>query len=292
MERTAAQRAGGRVRTPLLRRLGASLAHPLTRGLDLDDPRTTAARRRIIREKAFLRKVYEGWYRDLAGAVPPGPGEVLELGSGAGFLADFIPGLITSELFPCPGIQRVVDARELPFEGGSLRAIVMLDVLHHIPGPRRFLAEAARCIRPGGVVAMIEPWNTPWSRLVYTRLHHEPFLPAAPRWEFPASGPLSGANGALPWIIFHRDRALFEREFPQWRIGAVRLHTPLRYLLSGGVSMRALLPGVAHGPLRALEGLLAPLNPALAMFAQIVLVRTPAPAVGERPAGAGIIGAP
>src|SRR5262249_31802772 len=37
--------------------------------------------------------------------------------------------------------------------------------------------QATRCVRSGGVVAMIEPWVTPWSRFVYTRLHHEPFQP-------------------------------------------------------------------------------------------------------------------
>src|SRR5262249_39668042 len=127
----------------------------------------------------------------------------------------------------------------------------------------------ARCVRPGGVVSMIEPWVTPWSRLIYTRLHHEPFRPDATEWEFPATGPLSGANGAMPWIIFERDRAEFEREFPQWRMAAIRPHTPLCYLLSGGVSMRSLMPGWAHAPVRAVEAMLRP----LAMFAHVTLRR-------------------
>ena len=35
------------------------LEHPLTRGLDLDDPRTTHLRRRVLDEKRFLRRIYE-----------------------------------------------------------------------------------------------------------------------------------------------------------------------------------------------------------------------------------------
>src|SRR5262249_4673893 len=155
------------------------------------------------------------------GAVPAGEGGVLELGSGAGFLEEFIPGLITSDVFPSPGVQRVIDARALPFGAGELKAIVMTDVLHHIARPRGFLREADRCVRPGGVVSMIEPWVTPWSRVVYGRLHHEPFRPGAAEWEFPEAGPLSGANGALPWIMFARDRAVFEREFPSWKIARI-----------------------------------------------------------------------
>jgi hypothetical protein len=75
------------------------LAHPLTRGLDIDDPRTTQLRREIIQEKSFLRQIYQEWYATIAGALPRSMGPVLELGSGAGFLKDFLPGLITSEIF-------------------------------------------------------------------------------------------------------------------------------------------------------------------------------------------------
>lgn len=261
------------------------LAHPLTRGMAVDDPRTTELRRRIVREKVFLRRIYEEWYRGIAAAVPSRAGEgdwALELGSGAGFLAEtgLIPGLITSDVFAAPGVDRVIDARRLPFGEGALRAVVMTDVLHHVSEPRAFLAEAARCVRPGGVAAMVEPWVTRWSRLVYGRLHHEPFEPGAERWEFPASGPLSGANGALPWIMFERDRGVLEREFPQWRVESVRPMMPVRYLLSGGVSMRSLMPGWSSGLWRGVERAMGPVMGSTAMFAQITLRRAFGPETG------------
>lgn len=252
---------------------GNWLSHPLTRGLSIDDPRTTELRRRIIREKPFLRNIYVEWYRFIAAAIPPGSEPALELGSGAGFLDQFIPHLITSEVFPCPGVKLILDGRSLPFCDGSLRAIVMTDVLHHIRQPRLFLSEAARCVRPGGAVVAVEPWVTPWSRWVYTRVHHEPFIPQSRDWEFPLRGPLSGANGAMPWIIFHRDRARFEREFPQWQIDSIRPCMPVRYLLSGGVSLRSLMPGFTFGFWRGLEWILDPWRDSLAMFAQITLLR-------------------
>jgi SAM-dependent methyltransferase len=250
------------------------LSHPLTRGLSIDDPRTTALRRRIVNEKPFLKKIYIEWYQSVAAALPPGPGRVLELGSGPGFLDQFIDGLITSEIFPCPGVAVVLDGHRLPFDNVTLRAIVMIDVLHHLPRPREFLAEAARCVRPGGAIVMIEPWASPWSGWIYRRLHNEPFEPASATWEFPASGPLSGANMAMPWMIFHRDREQFEREFPQWRIADIRPMMPIRYILSGGVTLRSLMPGFAFGFWRTFESLLDPWRDRLAMFAQIQLVRT------------------
>jgi hypothetical protein len=120
---------------------------------------------------------------------------------------------------------------------------------------------------------MIEPWVTPWSRLVYSTLHHEPFRPQASDWHFPPGGPLSGANGALPWIVFRRDRRRFETEFAVWQIETIRPFMPLAYLLSGGVSLRSLLPGFAFDLVRGLEAALTPFDDALAMFALIVLRR-------------------
>jgi SAM-dependent methyltransferase len=160
---------------------------------------------------------------------------------------------------------------ELPFTDGALQAIVMIDVFHHIPQPRRFFTEAARCVRPGGVVLMIEPWVTPWSQLVYTRLHHEPFQPEAKQWEFPERGPLSGANGALPHIVFARDRLQFEGEFPMWQIQRITPMMPFCYLVSGGVSMRSLMPDWTFKCWRGVENMLSPFINKLAMFAYIVL---------------------
>jgi hypothetical protein len=120
---------------------------------------------------------------------------------------------------------------------------------------------------------MIEPWVTPWSRFVYTRLHHEPFLPAAAAWEFPETGPLSSANGALPWIVFARDRRQFEREFPGLGLERVELLMPFRYLVSGGVSLRNLAPAWSYRLWAGLERALAPVLHRWAMFAFVVLRR-------------------
>ena len=256
------------------------LAHPLTRGHDLDDPNTTALRRQIVRGKPFLRRIYQEWYAALAASIPPAaevPGRVLELGSGAGFFNEVVPETITSDIMLTPGAggaRVVLDGLRLPVGDAALRAIVMTNVFHHLPDARRFLAEAARAVRPGGVVAMVEPWISTWSRFVYRKLHHEPCLPEAPDWSFPATGPLSSANEAQAWIVFQRDADVFRREFPQWRLEQVRPMMPLSYLLSGGVSMRALAPSFAFGLLRAME---RAVGSRAAMFAYVRLRRVAQP---------------
>jgi len=243
------------------------LAHPLTASLADDDPKTTELRKQIIQSKPFLKAIYEEWYEMLAAEVPRGTGGALELGSGAGFLSKYVPDLITSEVFPCSNVRVILNAQNMPMEDASLRAIVMTDVLHHMPEVRGFFTEASRCLRSGGKILMIEPWVTQWSTFVYRRFHSEPFLPEATEWEFASSGPLSGANVALPWLVFVRDRAHFEKEFPGLAVEEIRPFLPVRYLLSGGVSMRSLMPGFTHGLWKLLERSLDSQRDRLGMFA-------------------------
>jgi SAM-dependent methyltransferase len=233
---------------------------------DLDDPAVTALHGRIIRRKPFLRKIYQEIYHRFKAALRPGHDRaVVELGSGAGFLKEVIPQAITSDVLGVPGLTARFSALALPFADASLDAILMIDVLHHLPDVARFLREADRCLRKGGRILMVEPANTLWARFVYTHFHHEPFQPAAD-WKLDGAGPLSSANGAIPWIVFCRDRARFDREFPRLRLVAIRPHMPFRYLLSGGVSIRQLAPSFAYSLIKGLECLLSPLNRFLGMF--------------------------
>jgi SAM-dependent methyltransferase len=250
--------------------------------LDVDDPRTTAMWRGLVQSKPFLRQIYQEWYAALASALPARPGTVLELGSGAGFLTSCLPDVVTSDIMQCPGVQVVLDGQCLPFRDGALRAIVMTDVIHHLPRVDAFFIEAARCVREGGIIAMVEPWLTAWSRLVYQHVHPEPVLPDTPTWTFESSGPLSGANSALPWILFERDRALFASRFPQWRLAQLRPEMPFRYLVSGGLSPLTFMPSQTFGSWRRFEESLRPWMDRLAMFAFVVLERT---SVGSALAG-------
>lgn len=248
------------------------LEHPLSKGMAVDCPETTSVRRDIITQKKLLNAIYREWYAKLIAALQVKSGsDVLELGSGGGFFSEMLPGCITSEVFSCPGVDLVVDARALPFAPESLNGIVMTDVLHHIPDCRQFFHEALRCLRPGARIAMLEPWNTTWARLIYRSMHSEPFELDASQWELPAGGPLSCANMALPWILFERDKEQFETEFPHLRVCSITIDYPFCYLASGGVSMRSLSPGWTYRPLRGLEKMLTPWMKHWGMFALITL---------------------
>ena len=156
---------------------------------DLDAPASAMAHRRIIRNKPWLHRLYSDFYRIFVQAVPDPDGKVLvEVGSGGGFLKEMVQPVITSDILELAGVDCVFGGEKMPFASCSVDAFFLFDALHHMADPAAFLAEARRCLTPGGRVVMIEPANTPWSRLIYRHLHHEPFIPL-PVGGFPAKVP-------------------------------------------------------------------------------------------------------
>lgn len=241
----------------------------------LDDPGRVDAIRRCIRSKPALELWYRECYAKFADCVArtSGEGPVLELGSGAGFLRELLPGVLTSDVLPYEGVDRVIDATDLPFEDGALRAILMLNVFHHIPDVGAFLREAERCLAPGGRIFMVDQ-HVGWiSRPILSHGHQEPFDAQTREWSFRSEGPLQSANGALTWLVFRRDRALFERRHPALRLERYRPHTPLRYFLAGGLKPWSLLPGFAFPLASAFDRALLRLSPQLGSFVDVELVR-------------------
>jgi len=209
----------------------------------LDDPNTTLGHRDIIQNKPFLNNIYVEWYEELVGRVwdYDGEGILLELGSGGGFLKAMYPEVITSDLMQLPDVDMVCDAESLPFEDNTIAGILMVNVFHHIPRPYLFLNEAQRTLIDGGKIVMIEPANTLFSRFVYKWFHHEPFNPKG-GLEIKPGNPLSNSNQAFSYIYFIREQEYFRKNFGSLRINEIQYHTPLRYILSGGLSHRALAP--------------------------------------------------
>jgi len=222
---------------------------------ELDDPERIGEIRALVRRKRFLRRYYREIYERYRHCLSraPGHGAAVELGSGAGFVKEVIPEIVTSDTLPYAGVDKVIDATKLPFDDESVRAICMTNVFHHIPDVEAFLREARRCLVPGGRVLIVDQHPGWISTPIYKKMRHEPFRMDANEWRFESTGPLSGANGALAWIVFRRDRMRFESGFPELELVRYEPHSPLRYWLAGGLKRWSLLPGWAFGPATALD---------------------------------------
>jgi SAM-dependent methyltransferase len=218
------------------------------------------AQRQVILRRPLLKRCYDDWYaRLLADADSvPGPGALAELGSGGSYLKQLRPEIITSDV--SPGIaDQVIDGRELPFGDGAVRALFLTHVMHHIPDVSAFFREAQRVLVPGGVISMIEVAHTPFARFFFRNFHHEPYQDEVREWAFTQADSMMDSNQALSWMIFVRDRAVFERQFPTLQIEALELLPWFTYMSSGGVNARYLIPRFMNGVMIGLEWALTPL---------------------------------
>jgi len=236
--------------------------HPLSRGVNVNDAHAVERHRQILRSNALLRSVYLRWYQECMPAYEATKGlegDIVEIGSGAGFLDEEIPGLIKTDVVRGPSIQKIVDAMNMDFEDEQLRAIFMIGVLHHLPFPSQFLAEAQRCLKRGGRLIMIEPNNSLIERVLCRVLdHYEYWDDSIGDWTNEAASRMTKANLALSWVILVRDRKRFEAEFPALKVLDIRYHTFLSYILSGGMSYRPFLPAFCLPAVKVIEALANP----------------------------------
>lgn len=265
-------------RKSLFERLRDFLAEPRMAGVDIDGDARIAVHRRILREKKMIREVFAELYRlcvDLDARYFSSSGVRVELGAGASLMKEFVPGLIVTDLKPARHLDLVLDAFHVPFRDASVGAFYAIDCFHHLPRPESFFSELRRTLAPGGGSVLIEPYYGPVARRLYKRLFAtEDFDREQKEWSVPepTMGPMRGANQALSYVVFTRDRKIFESRYPDLELLAERpLDHYLRYFLSGGLNFRPLVPAAAAPLLKLCELALKPLNRVFALHHVIVL---------------------
>lgn len=238
-------------------------ANPAARGVDVEDPKYVELLKTTIAGNPYLQWIYADRYRRLMTSVAEARRTrlpIVEIGCGPGHFEKFVPEVIKTDVVLHQGVHRLVDAHVLPFENESLGGLFLTNVLHHVREPQYFLAEAERCLVPGGRLTLIEPSNS-WLQKTITNLTspHEYSDDSVTGWSNQVHGRLSHANNALPWILFVRDRAILERRFPRLEILSIRYHTLFAFYISGGYHYRPFLPSWCLPLVKVVEWLGRPL---------------------------------
>lgn len=119
--------------------------------------------------------------RGLAGVAQHAHGRLLDVGCGIKPYRDMFPQCDSYFGIERPGTlshSQVVDvwgdALTLPFAAASVDTVLCNEVLEHVPEPSQLFDEAARVLRPGGVLLLTTPqvWGLheePWDFYRYTR---------------------------------------------------------------------------------------------------------------------------
>lgn len=255
------------------------LREPLLRGLDVEGGDRVARHAEILERKPLTRNVFEEFYRTClaleAEHVDLTSGLRVELGAGVSFFKKLSPDLLVTDVAPARHIDRILDAQKMDLPDHSVRVMFGINCFHHFPNPRAFFEELRRVLIPGGACVLIEPAPTPLSSFIHRRLFStEIYDPAAPQWSAPDRGVMRGANQALSTMVFRRDRAVYQREFADLPVVDDRpVLNGIRYLLSGGLNFKSLVPPFSARAIRFLEKAGSFVSPLWALHHAIVIKR-------------------
>lgn len=234
--------------------------------IDFDSDESSKSAYHVLHNKKCLHDNYLDMYQEMikierkySAETQTWGGIRLELGSGGGFLKEICADVITSDVTDVNGVDKVVNAMALPFPDNSIKTIFMVHVMHHIPDVDLFFSEAIRSLKEGGCIVAVEPYWSPAGRLFYKKLHPEPYDDKTREWKFDSTGAWSGANQALSYLILKRDKDVFKKKYPSFKLVYDRPFNGLRYIATGGLWLRPLLPNCFFPLLTKLEKLFSPL---------------------------------
>lgn len=208
----------------------------------------------VWHKKPLLHDIYASVYsRVIALINRSAPEPVVEIGSGIGNLKTFLPGTISTDLFPNPWLDMVCDGYELPFRDASVSHLILSDVFHHLQAPNAFLREARRVLTKKGRVILSDPYVSVSSYPIYGMLHHEPMANSDAidfTESFPRPRNYYAAQG-------NSTRLFFSDEFAGWPNGWNVFHreayAAFSYFLSGGYSKPAFYPRSCLGAIQAID---------------------------------------
>ncbi len=266
----------------MINKIKTLLIHPKIKGLDVNSSEIVEVSRTILQEKKMFKQVIKEFY-DLCYTSDQKyftqQGRKLEIGAGVSFMKKVYPEIIASDIKKTTHLDMEVDALNMCFDESSLGAIYGINCFHHLPDPNQFFKELTRVLYHGGGCVLIEPYHGLFASFLYKRLFStETFDKTQKEWITPESNIMQGANQALSYIVFKRDLEKFQKTYPELEIILQKpINSYQRYLISGGLNFRALLPNFCIPLLRFSEFIFYPIRKCFALHHVIIIRKKQSP---------------
>ena len=246
--------------------------------MNADGDERIEAHNNILHKKLKLQLVFDENFQrmeSLAALFFDAEGLKIELGSGAVSMKKNNSSIQTSDIVDSIYNDLTLDAQNMQLEGNSVAMFFAQNVFHHFNDPEKFFGELMRVLKPGGGVVMLEPYFSPLAQIIYKNfIPGETFDKTQLSWASDRAGPMVGANQALSYIVFNRDKEKFQTLYPDLEISFTCIQNNyLRYIFSGGLNFQKLLPDAFDPILRLFEFLLTPFNSLFGIHYIIVLKR-------------------
>ena len=248
----------------ILRMTRDLLVDPRLKGIDINSEQLLEIYNKILQEKPIMKNVFKKFYticRALDEKFFLGQGKRIEIGSGVSFIKKCYPDIITSDIKQAHNLDKILDAHKMNVQNSSVRGIYGINCFHHFHTPDLFFKELQRVLVDGGGCVLIEPHYGILASYFYKNLHEsEHFNKKQIGWN-ESDINLTGANQALSYIIFNRDKALFLKQYNNLQIVYEKpLNNYLQYFLSGALTFRQLVPSYFLSLLKLTETALLPFD--------------------------------
>ena len=210
----------------------------------------------MLRKKAFMDVVndIQAEMIQLASLNEMKVGLNFELGAGVLPMNANYDNVLSTDVVPSSHLDGILDATSLDLADQSTQTLFLQNTFHHIPDPQAFFNEAQRVLTKGGRIIIVDPFDNLLSGLIYPRLFVTENYSKSGSWDDASNHAMIGANQALTHIVFKRDLQLFLDSNPGLRLLDARpLKSGFRYLLTGGLNFRQLLPKPLLDLIRVLE---------------------------------------
>lgn len=206
---------------------------------------TEAARKQYyssssLNVKYLLEKRFS-WMNDFINEEDIG----IEVGSGAGFLKDFIKNknLKLTDLGNDKHLDfKNIDAQNTGFSNESFDYVIASNMIHHIPYPQKFFKEMNRILKKGGNLIIFESYCSIVFQLITIIMKHEGFDFTVNVWDdSKAASDENNAwhgNIAVPHLIFDNKKKFEEKLGNLFKIKYENFSECFIFLNSGGVTSK------------------------------------------------------